>query len=209
MVFDLDGTLVDSKDDIARAVNYALVKHALAPLDDELIGKFVGTGVRPLIEQTLARNGIARWGPVIEDFNDFYQQRLAEQTRLYPGILDALRYYEAVPKVVLTNKLIRFAEPLLEKLGVRGLFAACYGRESFPTHKPDPGPLTAISAIFRQAPADIVMIGDTTVDIEAGSRAGALTCAALYGYGNAEDMLAMRPNFRASHAIDLLDLFEP
>jgi phosphoglycolate phosphatase len=207
LVFDLDGTLVDSKTDIVNAVNFTLGSFGIDPLATELIAKHVGTGVMPLIEKTLNENGVKDFTKALKIFGDFYLQHLTDQTRLYDGMLEVLQHFALIPKVILTNKSLHFAAPILHRLDLEKHFVRCYGRESFKTRKPDPGPLLAISSEFKLALKEIAMIGDTEVDMIAGKAAGTTTVAATYGFGIREVLLEQKPDFQISQPSDLIRLF--
>jgi phosphoglycolate phosphatase len=207
LVFDLDGTLIDSKEDIIQAVNWTLAQQGVPILARDLIASHVGTGVRPLMEEALTSGGVTPTQKALEQFNAYYRDHLTVKTRLYGGIEEVLEHYRKVKKVVLTNKSNQFALPILRELKIDGLFVGTYGRESFVTCKPDPGPLLNICREFNVALERTVMIGDTTVDMRAGSSAGTKTCAVLYGFGGSESLLAEKPTFIASKPIDLIGLF--
>lgn len=207
LVFDLDGTLVDSKKDIANAVNHAFSRFDIAPLSEEIIEKYVGTGVQPLIEKTLKHHDLDTFNEAFEEFRKHYFDHVCDYTQLYPNIIEALEHYGALQKVILTNKSNPFIEPLVRKLEIERYFVKFYGRNSFPTQKPDPGPLLGISREFNVAPERMLMIGDTEADILAGKGAKTQTCAVFYGYGNRHSLLSLAPDFTASHPTDLIGLF--
>ncbi|MGE0633591.1 MAG: HAD family hydrolase [Pseudobdellovibrionaceae bacterium] len=208
LVFDLDGTLVDSMEDICTAVTLTTESFGIPPLPKKLIVQHVGIGVRPLITQALRDNGIDEAERAMTVFNKSYSDNILNQTRLYPGILDVLKHFEQKPKVVLTNKSNLFTEPLLKLLGIHHHFTKSYGRESFPVYKPDPLPLRSICQEFKAEPQNTVMIGDTDVDIKTGKGAGTFTCAALYGFGERQTILAENPDYQIEHPSELIDLFK-
>jgi phosphoglycolate phosphatase len=206
LVFDLDGTLIDSKKDIAEAVNWALIQIGRRPLSEELIETYVGTGVQPLIQKTLADEGPDVVSQVIENFKSYYAAHLDVFTRPFPQIIDVLEFYSDTPKVILTNKTNEFVGPLLKSLNLSKYFKKFYGRNSFPTQKPDPGPLQSISNEFGVKPKKIIMIGDTDADILAGKGAGTRTCAVFFGYGRQEELVKLQPDLIASKPSELIGL---
>lgn len=204
IVFDLDGTLVDSKKDIAIAVNLTLSQFGFPQLTEEEIGKHVGTGVWPLIAKTMKDLDSVEVNKAFSAFTQNYLEHLVDNTLLYKGMLEVLTHYESVKKVILTNKLNIFVEPLLRALDLKHYFVGTYGRDSFPTYKPDPLPLLEISKIHQVPLNKILMIGDTEADILAGQRAGTQTCAALYGFGDKNSVLNLKPSFYIDKPSDLI-----
>jgi phosphoglycolate phosphatase len=207
LVFDLDGTLVDSKNDITNAVNWTLAAYGLPTLAPTLVSEFVGTGVRPLLERELVKGGVSQISEAMEKFNGYYLAHLADETRLFVGMEEVLVHYHSVPKVILTNKSNRFVPSLLSRLQIEQYFTASYGRESFATHKPDPGPLLQIALQHQASLQEMVMIGDTDVDIRAGRAAGCLTCAVSFGFGSQSSLMQSQPHYMVAHPQELIGLF--
>jgi len=193
LVFDFDGTIINSKSDITTAVNLTLGDFGLPPMNSCEIQDHIGTGVRPLIESKLKAVGISDIPKVMAAFDRHYLDHLVDETRLYPGV-DAALWGTDFVKVVLTNKMNKFLTPLLKALKIADAFGGAYGRESFSTCKPDPGPLFEIARIHGVLPAQILMIGDTDVDMLAGQRAGTKTCAVTYGFGHSLSLLKCNPS---------------
>lgn len=208
LVFDLDGTLIDSNKDITLAVNLTLARFGISPLQDSLVEKYVGTGVRDLIKLTLHDAGVTNIEDSFEIFNHFYLKHIADSTHLFPGMLDVLDYYTSTEKVILTNKMNLFVGPLISALNIKKYFSATYARDSFPTCKPDPGPLIEISKIHKIPLKNIVMIGDTDVDIIAGQKAGTLTCAVTYGFGELNSLVRLKPSAIVNYPKELITCFK-
>lgn len=208
LVFDLDGTLIDSKHDIANAVNWTLKKYGAEAFPESYIETFVRTSVRPLIEEALSKIGNLSIDQAFADFKQYYFDHLCDHTVLFPGILDVLEYYAAKPKVILTNKSNMFLPKTMKELGLGSHFKQFFGKDSFPTQKPDAGPLRAISEQFNVDLEKIVMIGDTDVDIMAGKNAKTRTCAVMYGYGDKEVLRNLGPDYSVQKPLDLIGLFE-
>jgi phosphoglycolate phosphatase len=199
LIFDLDGTLVDSKTDIVESANQTLENLGRERLPVDLVTSYIGQGLEKLFRQLLA--GVASDAIVhqaIGQFGEIYAEHMTDHTCLYPGMLRVLQHFETIPKVILTNKRQKGADALIEKLSMGSHFKAVFGFEAFPTQKPDPGPLIGICDRFRVAPANAVMIGDSIFDVLAGQRAGTVTVAALYGYGDEAEVRALKPD----HLID-------
>jgi phosphoglycolate phosphatase len=185
VVFDLDGTLVDSSRDLATALNAALRRLAPATpaLPLEIVRSYIGEGARVLVKRSLEYAGLARAAEeVLPAFFEAYQSCLLDTTRLYAGVaevLDALRVHTLA---VLTNKPGDMSRQILDGLGVRDRFLRVYGGGDFPTRKPDPEGLRRLMADADTGAAHTVMVGDSAVDVETGRAAGAHTVGVSYGF---------------------------
>jgi phosphoglycolate phosphatase len=201
LISDLDGTLIDSKEDLANSANHTRVAMGLSPLDHETIFSFVGDGARLLIQRLLDHPGDdAEVDHGLDIFLRYYRAHMLDHTVLYPGVREGLEALSLSPDgakrtlVVLTNKPVRFSRLILEGLGVSDFFRFIYGGNSFEHKKPDPMGVhtileeTALS--FRAA----LMVGDSDVDVLTGRNAGVATCGVTYGLGS-EKMIQTPPDF--------------
>lgn len=181
LLWDLDGTLVDSRADLAASLNAAMVAHAFAPLPLGTVMGFVGHGARDLVRGCLAGRGDE--DAVLAAFLDHYRTHLVVATRPYPGIPDVLEASRAkgLRQAVLTNKPIEHTEGILADLGLRGFFEAVVGGDSLPTRKPDPEGARAILAGWALAPEAAVMIGDSDTDTRTARAAGLWSLGVAYG----------------------------
>ena len=185
VVFDLDGTLVDSSRDLATGVNRALRRFApLAPvLREEVVRSFIGSGARVLIARSLAAAGLSQpVDEVLPVFLEEYSRCLLDETRLYPGAAEALDGLSGRTLAVLTNKPGDMSRTILAGLGVGDRFFRIYGAGDVETRKPDPGGLLRIASEAGIEPAAAVMVGDSAVDIRTGRAAGTLTVGVTYGF---------------------------
>lgn len=187
MVFDLDGTLVDSVPDLAAAVNRLMRTRGLAPLALAQVAAMVGDGVRVLLERAFAAHGRTPDAAALADFMVDYGAHAAEETQPYPGVVVTLRAFAAQGwrMAVCTNKPEAPARTLLAALGLDGFFAAVGGGDSFPVRKPDPGHLRATIAAAGGDPAHAVMVGDHHNDVLAAAGLGMPCIFAAWGYGPA------------------------
>ena len=184
VVFDLDGTLIDSTADLAAAVNATLARIAPAapalPLDR--IRSFVGHGAGTLVARALAEAGLpARPEEVLPVFLEVYRRGMLNETTLYPGVAEGLDLLEGYALAVLTNKPGDMARAILEGLGVAGRFARICGPEDVPARKPDPAGLRWLMAEAGAGPEATAMVGDSPVDVRTGREAGVLTVGVSYG----------------------------
>jgi phosphoglycolate phosphatase len=184
IVFDLDGTLVDSSRDLAAATNAALRR--VAPGAPEIpvgvIVGFVGEGARLLVERALRHAGVARAPEeVLPAFFECYAERLLETTRLYDGIPEALEALAGHTLAVLSNKPGLFSRTILEGLGVAPRFARVWGAGDVPARKPDPAGLLLLVQELQADPATAWMIGDSAIDVLTARSAGVRSAGACWG----------------------------
>jgi phosphoglycolate phosphatase len=188
MVFDLDGTLVDSAPDIAAAVNRLLAARALPALSQSRVAAMVGDGLHKLLERAFAAVQATPDASAADEYMQDYEHNVLVETRLFPGIPAALDQLAADGwrLAVCTNKPARAAHLLLEGLGIASRMAAIGGGDSFPTRKPDPAHLAATIAAAGGDPAHAIMVGDHRNDIQAAAGCAMPAIFAAWGYGPAE-----------------------
>jgi phosphoglycolate phosphatase len=197
LIFDLDGTLIDSKLDLAHAVNATRAHMALPPLDHELIYSYVGNGAPVLIRRALGPDTPEE---VIERALDFfltyYREHMLDYTVLYPGVEETLARLDDGKRrlAVLTNKPVRISVGILEGLGVGKHFFRVYGGNSFEQKKPHP---IGVETLLRESGAQkdrAVMVGDSAVDIRTARNAGIPSCGVTYGF-QPETLQAEPPDY--------------
>jgi phosphoglycolate phosphatase len=185
LIFDLDGTLIDSKLDLAHAVNAARAHAGMAPLENETVYSYVGEGAPTLIRRAL--------GPVASDdrvqsalefFLAYYSEHLIDYTTLYPGVRETLERLGSagVKMAVLTNKPVRMSRAIVEALGIGGSFAQVYGGNSFEHKKPHPIGVETLIAECGAARERTMMVGDSAVDIRTARNARIQACGVTYGF---------------------------
>lgn len=187
VVFDLDGTLIDSKLDLALSMNATLQYLGRAPMDHDQIFSYVGNGVPVLIQRALGESvsdGEIEKG--IVHFLDYYRAHMLDNTVPYPGVREALDALAGRSLAVLTNKPVKFSQAILDGLKMNDYFRFVYGGNSFDRKKPDPMGLNALLRDFRAAPREAMMVGDSDVDIHTARNAGAWACGVTYGLGSAK-----------------------
>ena len=196
VLFDLDGTLVDSVPDLTAAVNEVLGQFGRPRLAQTEIRQYVGDGARLLLARALTRRADADAAtPEVDhawpEFMRSYEAHLCVHSRLYLGVAETLSHLHAagVGMGVVTNKPARFIAPLLERLGIRDRFGALVGGDSLPQRKPDPAPvLAALSQLGLRHGAACVMVGDSINDVRAGRAAGCVVVGVGYGYNHRVDL---------------------
>ena len=184
IVFDLDGTLVDSRQDLTDAANALIVERGGRALPPEAIAKMVGEGAAVLVQRALAAAQLPQDDSAVRRFLQLYDERLLHTTRPYPGILQILDELSREAIVaVLTNKPIAPTRTLLEALGLAPFIVTALGGDgSFP-RKPDPAALWHLMAVHQAHAGHTVLVGDSRIDFETARAAGTGMCLARYGFG--------------------------
>lgn len=210
LVFDLDGTLADTAHDLIATLNVLLRRDGLPPVAPAAARALVGAGARALIERGYAREGAPlaqeRIDPLVRDFLAYYEDHIADESRLFPGALDALDRFAAAGfrLAVCTNKPEPLARLLLGKLGAADRFAAICGRGTFPMHKPDPRVFALTVTVAGGDPGRAVMVGDSKTDVDTAKAAGAPVVAVDFGYTDIP-VAALGPDRVISHFDELWD----
>jgi len=189
IIFDLDGTLVNSIADITNALNYAVGPYGFEQLTVERTTGMVGEGVTRLIEKLVGQKATDLKARnlkevVLKRFLEYYSEHLTDLTVPYPGVPETLEMLGNYRKVVISNKREDLSRRLLENLGLSGYFEVIWGSDSVPEKKPSPAPVIEMLKKISCGPDEAVMVGDSNYDIEAGSAAGVRTVAVSYGYRN-------------------------
>jgi phosphoglycolate phosphatase len=184
LIFDLDGTLIDSQQDLANSVNATRAWLDLPPLTLEQVASYVGDGAPTLIRRALPGATEAQLEQALAYFLNYYREHMLDATRLYPGVREGLDLMHAAGKhlAVLTNKPVRFSVTLIERLGLSGHFFRIYGGNSFEEKKPHPAGIHALMRERGIEPARTVMVGDSAVDVLTARNAGALACGVNWGF---------------------------
>jgi phosphoglycolate phosphatase len=184
IVFDLDGTLVDSRRDLADSANALIVERGGSPLPEGAIGKMVGEGAATLVRRALDAAGLPPEPAALPRFLEIYDTRLLNHTRAYPDIADAVRHARRLGRVaVLTNKPTNPSNRILKELGLLDLFDQVVGGDGPLPRKPDPAGLITLMNDSGATVAETLMVGDSAIDHETARRAGTRCCIVTYGFG--------------------------
>jgi phosphoglycolate phosphatase len=187
LVFDLDGTLIDSKLDLIHSVNATLTEMGRAKLSDEVISSYIGHGAPMLMSRALG--GVAKEEELARGlgyFLEYYEAHKLDNTCLYSGVAETLAKLseQKLAMAVLTNKPVKISVRILEALGVAKYFQAIYGGNSFETKKPDPlGAKTILEEFKIENAAESMMVGDSEVDIQTARNANMIAAAVNFGFG--------------------------
>lgn len=188
LIFDLDGTLIDSKLDLALSVNGMLEYMDRAPLSSERIYSLVGNGVQVLVRRALNEGAEGDTTDADVDrglayFLSYYRAHMLDNTVAYPGVREGLESLSGCPMAVLTNKPVNFSKEILDGLGLSRYFRFVYGGNSFERKKPDPMGVQRLLRDLNSAPQDAMMVGDSDVDVRTARNAGIWACGVTYGLG--------------------------
>ncbi len=225
LVFDLDGTLIDSAQDLCNSVNATLAEFHLSSLPDPTIAGFVGNGAPMLVRRSLATASTlpidaideGLFNRAYEFFLRFYREHKLDYTYAYEGVLESLSALQALhnhPEVqkramaVLTNKPVRPAQGICEGLGLAGYFLHIYGGNSFATKKPDPEGLRSLMEETGARPDETVMIGDSLVDMQTARNAGTWALGCSFGYGP-HDVELVPPDVLVDCATEWVEVLTP
>jgi phosphoglycolate phosphatase len=184
LIFDLDGTLIDSKTDLVLSVNAMREQMGLPRLDTAVVVSYVGRGVATLIRQALGEGAsheeVERASKI---FLDYYGRHLLDNTVPYPGVRHALDELRDQKMAVLTNKRVDFSREILEGLGLAQHFSWIYGDSSFPEKKPNPVGVLKLMTDTGTPARQTLIVGDSDTDVLTGRNAGIWTCGVTYGFG--------------------------
>src|SRR5262249_39471195 len=186
VIFDLDGTLIDSRLDLINSIN-AMLRHVKHPeLPGEVVASYVGDGAPMLVRRALGDpNDEKFFRNALEYFLAYYREHKLDQTVVYDGILEALRQIQSRSErkmAVLSNKPVNPSRAIVDALGLGPFFVRVYGGNSFETKKPDPLGVNTLLKETRTSPKNAMIVGDSSVDVLTGRNAGIATCGVKYGF---------------------------
>jgi phosphoglycolate phosphatase len=203
LIFDLDGTLVDSKRDLTASVNHIRDQFDLPVLTEQEIARFIGDGALMLIRRAIGpRATESNVQSGLQMFLSYYRAHMLDCTTLYPGVRETIERLTDCKLAVLTNKPVHFSCAMLDGLGIYHHFAAVYGGNSFDHKKPDPVGIFQILSDTKGNRERTWMIGDSAVDVLTGRNAGVKTCGVTYGYAT-ETFRDVPPDFVIDNFSDL------
>jgi phosphoglycolate phosphatase len=211
LLFDLDGTLVDSRADLITSINLMLAEFGRERLPDTRVINFVGEGARLLVERALRSTGetapqTSEIDHALEAFGRHYREHLLDRTTIYPEVEETLTSLAHVPKAVVTNKPYEFTIALLDGIGLRRHFDIILGGDSLPERKPSPSMLLEAARRCAAAPRVSLMIGDTRVDVAAGKAAGMETCGYVPGFRGRTELAEAGADYLIERFSELIGL---
>ena len=206
IIFDLDGTLVNTLEDIVHSVNFMLGRLGRPLLHLDTVRQYVGDGLEMLLTRALGGQT-----DLLEEAKGIYTEHqsrnLVVSSRLYPGVRETLEHFRSLPLAVVTNKTLEFSEPLLEQLGIRSYFGMIIGADAGLPLKPAPDAFLSIMGSLAIPKERTIVVGDGTTDILAGKAAGITTCAVTYGFRSEEELRRAGPDHIIHAFTELQGLF--
>ncbi|UCG77867.1 MAG: HAD-IA family hydrolase [Nitrospirota bacterium] len=196
IIFDLDGTIIDSAKDICNALNHSLRGIRTGALTVKQTTRLIGEGVHRLIEKVVPDELSDHRGRVLSEFLSYYTDHLLDNTKLYPHVKETLQKLDRIRKAIVSNKRETLSRKILEGLEISDLFDDILGSDSVSEKKPSPMPILHLLEKYSLLSSQCLIIGDSKYDILAGRSAGIVTVGVTYGYG---DRSALK---EADHIID-------
>ncbi len=204
LIFDLDGTLIDSRTDLANSVNGMLRHFGRKELPLEVIATYIGDGAPMLVRRALGDPADEHFvNEALQFFLSYYREHKLDTTTVYPGVADALAAIQDGRKMaVLSNKPVNPSRAIVEALGLGQLFQQVYGGNSFPTKKPDPMGALALLREFDVDAGEAMIIGDSSNDVLTGRNCGMWTCGCTYGF-SPQTLVQAPPDVLVDHPSEL------
>ncbi|MBN1380823.1 MAG: HAD-IA family hydrolase [Deltaproteobacteria bacterium] len=207
MIFDFDGTLVDSGGDLANAVNFMLQELNLPHREKKKIITFIGDGVHKLIERSLGDAYPEKFDEALYIFTDHYQRHMCDTTVPYPGVMTVLNHFYSKPKIIMTNKLYHYTLRIAEHLKIAPYFEEIIGADSTDFTKPDPQILFPVLQKYGVDNNRTLIVGDGVNDILLARKAGVVSCAFLGGLTPKETLISLEPDYMCEHLDRLTAIF--
>jgi len=215
LIFDLDGTLINSALDLALAVNYMLERLGKETFSEDIIHGWVGNGALTLVKRALLGKrelddslDEQEVDKALKIFLDYYEKNLCNATLPYPNVIETLHTFKGKGYIlaIVTNKPFKFVSPILEGLNMEGLFSMILGGDSLTEKKPHPSPLLHVCEGLNVSVEDAVMIGDSKNDILAANACDMDSVGVTYGYNYGEDIRVHKPSVIVDDFSELLDI---
>lgn len=206
ILYDLDGTLVDTREDITRAANRMRAEMGLGPLPRQEVCRFVGLGLTQLVQSCLQTEDLDRVEKGMAVYRAHYTQHLLDHTALYPSVREVLDHFRGRAQAVITNKPNPYSRQILEALGVADYFVEIIAGNSDYARKPDPAGILAIMERAGAVASQTLMVGDSPIDVQTGARAGIATVGVAQGFSPREELAAADPDELVGDFSELLKL---
>ncbi len=208
LIFDIDGTLVNTLEDIAASVNYTLDRLGRQPLSPDTVRQYVGDGIEALMMRSLGGR-TERLSDAVTIYKEHHRQNLVVRSSLYPFVRETLEHIKAIPMAVISNKTMDFVSPLLDRLGISAYFRMVIGADFGLPLKPAPDSVLRIMAEFGVPREQTLIVGDGTTDVRAGRAAGVITCSVTYGFRSESELRKAGPEYVIQELRELKKLFAP
>lgn len=207
MIFDLDGTLVDSSTDIIAAANFTRHALDLPIMPDKEIIKLVGYGTDRLVERFVGLENKNRFTEALAIFIAYYEAHLLDNAALYPDVIDVLDFFSHKKKVIITNKRENMTRKITDRFSLNARFDDIIGMGSTPFRKPDVRILLPVLARFRVDPNRTIIFGDGIADLQLAKNAGIKSCGMMNGFTPREVLLALNPDYTCEQLREIKSMF--
>lgn len=207
LIFDLDGTLVDTSADIIAAVNFTRQALDLPTMDDREVIGLVGDGTDKLVERLIGSKHQDRYAEALGIFIAYYEAHLLDNAVLYPGVIDVLDFFSHKKKVIITNKREYMTRKITDRFSLTARFDDIIGMGTTPFRKPDVRILLPVLARFHAEPHQAIIFGDGIADLHVARNAGIRSCGLLNGFTPREVLLALQPDYTCEHLGDVKTMF--
>ena len=205
IIFDLDGTLINSIEDITNALNYAFGPYGISDLTTSEVTKLIGEGPLKLVQDVLTeRNLLSDTKVLVTRFIDYYTSHPADKTVLYPGTGEMLEAFKGLKMAIVTNKTEELSRRILKKFELDAYFDMVVAVDTIAQRKPSPGPVMHVLSAFNLTPEDAIIVGDSAIDIQTGKASFVRTVAVTHGYG--KDGFQKEADFIISSLPELIDI---
>ena len=209
LIFDFDGTIVDTAPDVLTCANLTLRKLGMRPITLEQARRSIGPGPDNFARIVLPEGEQDRFDEFIDIFRQFYHEHCLDRTRPFPGVPEMLAELEGFPKAIATNKPKIYTTKILDALDLSQFFDVVIGPDDVARLKPAPDMLLAAASALEVPPARALMVGDTDNDVLAARAAGMKVCAVTWGYSPLEVLLKSSPDFLIHEPAELLKIVAP
>lgn len=205
IIYDLDGTLVDTAEDITEAINAMLTELSVSALPRDRIRHYVGRGLHDLVGRCLDTTDPALLSRGLRAFEAYYGAHLTDHSRVYPAVRDTLEHFASRMQIIFTNKPDPYATDLVKMLGIGGYFQEILAGGASPK-KPDPSTLLALMRRVKVKPEEALLIGDSLIDVQTGRNAGIFTVILGQGFEDRQTLTAATPDVMVDHMEAFLQL---
>jgi phosphoglycolate phosphatase len=208
IMFDFDGTLADTKEDIAASANHVLAQRGEATRPVDVVAGYVGDGLPTLLRRLLRVDDDDVIADAIKVFRAHYSDHCLDKTKAYPGVEETLQHLTGKTLAVVTNKPKSFTDKILESLSLSHHFVTVVGGDGVYAKKPSPEAFQAVMGALMVPAGRALVVGDSPNDVNGGRAAGCTTCAVTYGLGSREVLMASSPDYIVDEFAHLLDIVE-
>lgn len=196
IIFDLDGTLIETRLDIAVSVNHVRVTMGLEPLDTEIVSTYIGDGIHPLLSRAIESTNTQAVEKAIILFREHYWDHCMDNSYVYPGVMETLeKLADNRTLAIASNKREDFTRKMVRGYRMDTYFSTIIGGDTLQWKKPDRKVLDHILHLHGKSPEEALMVGDSATDVKSGRNAGVRTVAVTYGIGNTDEMMAENPEY--------------